>query len=127
LLGTLVRCDPGFLAWRFGIFKLVRALPEKIGMKLIPYIDNPMIIRANHPSKPKDSGITGCAMLWESHVTVHSWTDYWEVDFDIFSCKPFNYEKALKIFKAFFKGFVGVALVVDRNDGKIIWRYDGDL
>jgi hypothetical protein len=86
----------------------------------------------DHPVFPKDSGISGFSMLWESvtgyslcttsHASLHTWPEYRELDFDVFSCLPFDYEKALKIFKYFFRGVPDISvLVINRSTGVIIY------
>ena len=44
----------------------------------------------------KDRGLTGIVVLAESHVAVHTFPEYEEVDIDIYSCKSFDYGRTLK-------------------------------
>ena len=140
LMGSLIHCDPERLKWEKGIKKLLEHFPKKVGMELIPFEGNPCVkrtviptmVEANHPVFPKDSGVSGFCLLWESvtgyslcttsHTSLHTWPEYGELDFDVFSCLPFNFEKALKIFKYFFRGVPDISvMVVDRNIGSVIY------
>lgn len=140
LMGSLVHCDPERLKWEKGIKKLLEHFPKKVGMELIPFEGNPCVkrtvmptmVEANHPMFPKDSGVSGFCLLWESitgyglcttsHTSLHTWVEYRELDFDVFSCLPFNFEKALKIFKYFFRGVPDISvIVVDRSNGSVIY------
>ena len=40
-------------------------------------------------------GITGFAVVSESHIAVHTWPEYRYVGVDIFSCKPINLDTVL--------------------------------
>ncbi len=42
---------------------------------------------------PENPGITGFAIIDFSHISVHTFTAEHEVCVDIFSCKPYDYEK----------------------------------
>jgi S-adenosylmethionine decarboxylase len=73
-------------------FKLLKDLPQLIGMTPItqPYV---------FPYSglvPEDKGITGIVIIAESHLSVHSFEDKGYTFIDMFSCKPFDVEKAEK-------------------------------
>lgn len=44
---------------------------------------------------PEDSGITGIAVIAESHISVHSFDKKAYCFVDVFSCKPFDTQTAL--------------------------------
>ena len=48
---------------------------------------------------PEDKGITGIVIIAESHISVHSFEDKGYCFIDIFSCKPFDYERAIELTK----------------------------
>ena len=80
-------------------FKLLKDLPEIIGMTPItqPYV---------FPYSglvPEDKGITGIVIIAESHLSVHSFEDKGYTFIDMFSCKPFDVEKAEKYIMDLFK------------------------
>jgi S-adenosylmethionine decarboxylase len=80
-------------------FKLLKDLPELIGMTPItqPYV---------FPYSglvPEDKGITGIVIIAESHLSVHSFEDKGYTFIDMFSCKPFDVEKAEKYIMDLFK------------------------
>ena len=71
-------------------FKLLKDLPELIGMTPItqPYV---------FPYSglvPEDRGITGIVIIAESHLSIHSFEDKGYTFIDMFSCKPFDVERA---------------------------------
>jgi S-adenosylmethionine decarboxylase len=80
-------------------FKLLKDLPQLIGMTPItqPYV---------FPYSglvPEDKGITGIVIIAESHLSVHSFEDKGYTFIDMFSCKPFDVEKAEKYIMDLFK------------------------
>ncbi len=52
---------------------------------------------------PEDSGITGFQIIAESHISIHSFEKKNYCFVDIFSCKPFDYEKILNYFQEIFQ------------------------
>ena len=73
-------------------FNYLKSLPEMIGMTPItqPYV---FPYSGLHPA---DRGITGILIIAESHLSVHSFEEKGYSFIDIFSCKPFDYEFAVK-------------------------------
>ena len=52
---------------------------------------------------PEDKGITGIVIIAESHISVHSFEEKGYCLIDIFSCKPFDYNGAIRLTKEIFK------------------------
>ena len=52
---------------------------------------------------PEDRGITGIVIIAESHLSIHSFEDKGYTFIDMFSCKPFDVEKAEKYILELFK------------------------
>jgi S-adenosylmethionine decarboxylase len=52
---------------------------------------------------PEDKGITGIVIIAESHISVHSFEEKGYCFIDIFSCKPFDYERAIELTKEIFQ------------------------
>jgi S-adenosylmethionine decarboxylase len=86
----LIGCEKELLQDYNLHFELLRELPEMIGMTPItqPYV---------FPYSglvPEDRGITGIVIIAESHLSIHSFEDKGYTFVDMFSCKPFDVEKA---------------------------------
>ncbi|SRR5260221_4830934 len=60
---------------------------------------------------PQNPGITGFVIVDFSHISIHTFTEYGEALVDIFSCKPFEQEKAVEAVLKYFK--------VDRTSARI--------
>lgn len=70
----------------------LKELIKKINMKIIK---GPIVL--NHKSfKKQESGITGFAILAESHVSIHTYPSKGFFSLDIFSCKEFDIKKIKK-------------------------------
>jgi len=80
-------------------FELLKKLPEMIGMTPItqPYV---------FPYSglvPEDKGITGIVIIAESHLSIHSFEEKGHTFIDMFSCKPFDTDFALKFILELFE------------------------
>jgi len=80
-------------------FEFLKRLPELIHMTPItqPYV---------FPYEgliPTDKGITGVAIIAESHLSIHSFEEKGYSFIDIFSCKDFNVDEAIRIILEMFK------------------------
>ena len=80
-------------------FEYLKNIPELIQMTPItqPYV---------FPYEglvPEDKGITGIVIIAESHISVHSFEYKGYCFIDIFSCKPFDYERAIELTKEIFQ------------------------
>ena len=92
-------------------FNYLKMLPELIEMTPItqPYV---------FPYSglvPEDKGITGILIIAESHLSIHSFEEKGYSFVDIFSCKEFNVEKAIKITLDIFKPIDYEVNVVERG------------
>jgi S-adenosylmethionine decarboxylase len=54
-------------------------------------------------SNPLDAGLSGFVVIAQSHVSLHAWPEYGEVDIDICSCKEFSQEDAIAFAKEMFQ------------------------
>ena len=61
---------------------------------------------------------TGIMGIITSHVAFHYWVDEQYVQLDIYTCKPFDKELALKFIREFWKADNGKALFIDREIDK---------
>ena len=48
-------------------------------------------------------GITGIAIVSESHISVHTWPEYDYMGIDIFSCREINQDVVLGILKSYLR------------------------
>jgi len=77
------------------IYQLLDSYPSQIGMTKI---SAPFVFRYVG-SKPEDWGISGFVFIAESHISIHTFAERCYVNIDVFSCKDFNAEQAIKGFK----------------------------
>lgn len=87
----LNKCSRKALSSIDACFNLLNTLPDQIGMTKItqPYV---------FPYKglvPEDTGITGIVIIAESHISLHTFSEKNYAFIDIFSCKPFNTQRAI--------------------------------
>ena len=50
----------------------------------------------------EDSGVSGFVIIAESHISIHTFPRKNYINIDIFSCQPFNHERALEDVKELF-------------------------
>ena len=72
--------------------------PESLGMTRIT---EPRVLVYDAP-KPEDSGVTGFVIIAESHISIHTFPRKSYVNIDIFSCRAFDYDRALEDAKGLF-------------------------
>ena len=53
-------------------------------------------------AKPEDSGVSGFVVIAESHISIHTFPHRDYVNIDVFSCKAFDDERALREVKELF-------------------------
>jgi len=80
------------------VYHLLDSYPARIGMtKVAP----PHVFRYVGP-KPEDWGISGFVIIAESHISIHTFPERRYVNIDMFSCKDFDSDLAIKELKALF-------------------------
>ncbi len=79
-------CQPSHLSDRDKVDKVIRDITKLCGMTLL---HGPVVLEG----VPENPGITGFAIIDFSHISIHTFTNAEELCIDIFSCKPFDYEK----------------------------------
>ncbi|OGP74263.1 MAG: S-adenosylmethionine decarboxylase proenzyme [Deltaproteobacteria bacterium RBG_13_58_19] len=72
------------------IFNFLNSMPEQINMTQI----SPPLV---HQFREGGQGISGMVLIAESHISIHTWPEKGALCLDIFSCKDFDTEKAVKI------------------------------
>jgi S-adenosylmethionine decarboxylase len=87
-------CPAGRLADLPLVYRFLEEAPGLIDMTVImgPWAD----VYDPPPDKPReDWGLSGCVIIAESHISVHTFPDKGFISLDIFSCKPFDQELAV--------------------------------
>ncbi len=89
------RGNPERLASEELVRELLDRYPASIGMTKIaaPHVQRYV------GDKPQDWGVSGFVLIAESHITLHTFPDQGLVWCDIFSCKGFDAEPALRTLK----------------------------
>jgi S-adenosylmethionine decarboxylase len=72
--------------------------PAHIGMEKV----SPVHLYDIETSNPLDAGLSGFVIIAQSHISLHAWPEYGEVDIDICSCKEFSQEDAIAFAKEIF-------------------------
>jgi S-adenosylmethionine decarboxylase len=81
------------------IYELLDRYPSRIGMtKVAP----PQVFKYTG-LKPEDWGVSGFVLIAESHISIHTFPERCYVNIDIFSCKDFDSEQAIKDLKDIFE------------------------
>ena len=104
-------CDPGQLADMEHVRRFLNAYPDAIGMTKISV---PSVQTYRGPV-PEDWGVSGFVIIAESHISVHTFPDRAYVNVDVFSCKEFDAERALKEIRALFTMTKSSHWVLDRG------------
>lgn len=86
-------CDKRKLASQSLVYDILNNLPAKIGMTkmTLPYVAKWLDKFANGTE-----GISGFVMIAESHISIHTFPDQDYVFMDIFSCRSFDTDKAIR-------------------------------
>jgi S-adenosylmethionine decarboxylase len=77
---------------RATVERILRELPSLIGMSIL---SGPYVVEGI----PENPGWTGFVVIDKSHISVHTFTETDTVSIDVYSCKPFNSEKAVAYLK----------------------------
>src|SRR3989339_1330715 len=75
------------------VYDVLDKLPEKIGMTkmILPYV-----VKWLDKFSEGTPGVSGFVMIAESHISIHTFPDQDYVFMDIFSCREFETQKAIK-------------------------------
>jgi S-adenosylmethionine decarboxylase len=85
-------CDPGRLQDLSLVYETLDDCPDHISMtKIMP----PYVFRYSG-KVPEDWGISGVVLIAESHISIHTFPDKAFMSVDIFSCKCFDVERAIR-------------------------------
>ena len=108
-------CDVKKLGDLQAVYNFLDDVPSTIGMtKMI----QPYVVKWKDKNSVHE-GVTGFVTIAESHLAVHTFPDNGRVYADIFSCKQFDKDVVIKIFKDTFKPKKLKHKVVRLHDGVI--------
>ncbi|MEE8471266.1 MAG: adenosylmethionine decarboxylase [Dehalococcoidia bacterium] len=71
---------------------LLNIYPSIIGMTKI----SPPQVSKYVGSKPEDWGVSGFVLIAESHISIHTFPERSYINIDIFSCKEFDADSAIR-------------------------------
>ena len=71
------------------VYQLLDQYPVEIGMTKI---SSPVVLRYTG----EDWGISGFVLIAESHISIHTFVERCYVNIDVFSCKDFNADQAIR-------------------------------
>ena len=79
------------------IKKLLRDLPRKIQMRPLSKEIVKKVISDFYPTR----GVSGFVMLYESHISLHTWPEKVCLAMDLHSCKDFDHRAVIKFLKKY--------------------------
>lgn len=99
LMLELYRCDRHILSNEALIRRVLDEYPARVEMEKV----SPVHLYQIETSNPLDAGLSGFVVIAQSHISLHAWPEYGEVDIDICSCKEFSQEDAIAFAKHMFQ------------------------
>ena len=99
LMLELYGCDRRLLANEALIRGVLGEYPARVEMEKV----SPVHLYQIETSNPLDAGLSGFVVIAQSHISLHAWPEYGEVDIDICSCKDFSQEDAIAFAKEAFQ------------------------
>ena len=91
----MYNCDPKSLNDKRLVKKVLDVLPGKLGMKKLM---KPHVLFAQPNGKKDPGGWSGFVMIQESHISIHTFIKRRFVTIDVYSCKEFDKDEAIKYF-----------------------------
>lgn len=99
LMMDLYHVNAILLADRELLLRTLTEYPGQIGMEAA----GPPVLRDIQTSNPLDDGMSGFIIIYTSHCSLHAWPPYGMVNLDVFSCNPFDVDRAVAFTKAQFQ------------------------
>ena len=99
LMLELYGCDRELLSSEALLRHALDEYPARVGMEKV----SPVHLYDIETSNPLDAGLSGFVVIAQSHISLHAWPEYSEVDIDICSCKEFSQEDAIAFAKEIFQ------------------------
>lgn len=91
LMLELYGCDPALLNDEPLVRRVLEEYPTRVEMQKV----SPVHLYYIDTTNPCDAGLSGFVVIAQSHISIHTWPEYGEVDIDICSCKTFSQEEAI--------------------------------
>lgn len=99
LMLELYGCDRDLISDEPLVRRALDEYPGRIGMEKV----SPVHLYDIDTSNPLDAGLSGFVVIAQSHISIHAWPEYGEVDIDICSCKEFSREDAIAFARELFQ------------------------
>ena len=99
LMLELYGCDRELLSNEALVRRVLDEYPARVDMEKVSAVH----LYDIETSNPLDAGLSGFVVIAQSHISVHAWPEYGEVDIDICSCKEFSQEDAINFAKEMFQ------------------------
>ncbi len=99
LMLELYGCSREVLTDEPRLRRVLDEYPGLVGMEKV----SPVHLYDIETSNPLDAGMSGFVVIAQSHISMHAWPEYGEVDIDICSCKEFSQEDAIAFAKEMFQ------------------------
>jgi S-adenosylmethionine decarboxylase len=99
LMLELYGCDRRLLENETLVHRVLDDFPARVAMEKV----SPVHLYQIETSNPLDAGLSGFVVIAQSHISLHAWPEYGEVDIDICSCKEFSAEDAIAFAKEMFQ------------------------
>ena len=99
LMLELYGCDRHILSDESLVKSVLEEYPARVEMEKV----SPVHLYQIETSNPLDAGLSGFVVIAQSHISLHAWPEYGEVDIDICSCKEFSQADAIAFAKQMFQ------------------------
>ncbi|MGB8346424.1 MAG: S-adenosylmethionine decarboxylase [Ktedonobacteraceae bacterium] len=99
LMLELYGCDREILSDGPLLRRVLNEFPGRVDMEKV----SPVHLYDIETSNPLDAGMSGFVVIAQSHISLHAWPEYGEVDIDICSCKEFSQQDAIAFAKTMFQ------------------------
>jgi len=91
LMVELYGCDRALLSDEPLVRRVLEELPARVQMQKV----SPVHLYSIETDNPLDAGLSGFVVIAQSHISLHAWPEYGEVDIDICSCQSFSQQDVL--------------------------------
>src|ERR1700731_2454307 len=95
----LYGCDRELLSNESLVRRALEEYPARVDMEKV----SPVHLYQIETSNPLDAGLSGFVVIAQSHISLHAWPEYGEVDIDVCSCKEFSQEDAIAFAREIFQ------------------------
>ncbi|MCR4335586.1 MAG: S-adenosylmethionine decarboxylase [archaeon] len=112
LMFECFECDKKLLNDKKKITSFLEALPAKINMRILK---GPIVVDYKGNDSWDKGGITGFVLINESHISIHTFVHEGFFSADVYSCKHFEVEGIILLFKEFFKSKREKIQIVERE------------